>query len=398
MKKKWSYLIIGMLMFSILFVQKAKVSAAAEPNFKKIEVNETDDIASSESDSENIVVEYLEKQKDGDGKSQVYYYTFTLDKPAFVRFDECANVYQNNFNGDVEIYLSRNKVFTSILDTTWADGSPLKCDLVLDDGKYYMKVLITNESRKEKYYVEEPTNVLAVYAEYLEGRQAGKGTSKKKAITMKNGEEANSQISYFGREKYFKLDVKYTSDIIFQCSNPTKSGWDDYWFSDEVYWKVFTSKGEEVKSVLTNDYDSPLGDKTSRNYITFQLKGLKPDTYYVTVANKGEPRSGKAMYEVQCTPIVLYPPAITEAKRTSQTTAQVTLKQSVKAVTGYEIVYSTKKDLSNAKTKRLSKNTSLSANIKRLKADQTYYARVRSYFVTADGERYYGRYGRLVKF
>ena len=61
-------------------------------------------------------------------------------------------------------------------------------------------------------------------------------------------------------------------------------------------------------------------------------------------------------------------------------------------------LYTPQRKIYPMQTKRLSKNTSLTANIKRLQADQTYYARVRSYFVTADGERYYGRYGRLVKF
>lgn len=396
MKKKWKYLIIGMLMLSFLLVPKAKISAT-EPEFKKIDVNEADDISNA-SGGMNCAVEYLTIQEDDVGDSQVFYYTFTLDQPAFVRFEECAKVFECNFNGDVEISLSRNKVFTDALAKEWANGTLIKYDMLLDEGTYYIKVNVINKSKEKKYFLDEPTNILSVYAEYLEGRQAGMGLSKKKAIKMTTGQEANSQLSFYSREKYFSINVDRTSDIIFQCSNKTKSGWDDYVTDDEVYWKVFTSKGEELKCVQTNGgWSSPSGDRTDKNYITFQLSGLKPGTYYVTVANKAKVKNAKAMYEAQCTPIVLYSPSIKEVKRTSKTTATVVLKNKIKEATGYEVAYSTNKDMSNAKIVRLSKNTKLNASLKKLKSNKTYYVQVRSYFKAADGTIYYSRYGKRIK-
>jgi hypothetical protein len=65
-------------------------------------------------------------------------------------------------------------------------------------------------------------------------------------------------------------------------------------------------------------------------------------------------------------------------------------------VTGYQVMYGTKSDLSDGKSAYVTKNTSVKKTIKGLKAKKTYYVKVRSYKKVGNS-KYYGAWSATQK-
>lgn|GEM_PF-3328863 len=65
-------------------------------------------------------------------------------------------------------------------------------------------------------------------------------------------------------------------------------------------------------------------------------------------------------------------------------------------VTGYQVMYSTKSDLSDGKSVYVTKNTSVKKTIKGLKAKKKYYVKVRSYKKVGNS-KYYGAWSDTQK-
>ncbi len=65
-------------------------------------------------------------------------------------------------------------------------------------------------------------------------------------------------------------------------------------------------------------------------------------------------------------------------------------------VTGYQVMYGTKSDLSGGKSTYVTKNTSVKKTIKGLKAKKTYYVKVRSYKKVGNS-KYYGAWSATQK-
>ena len=74
---------------------------------------------------------------------------------------------------------------------------------------------------------------------------------------------------------------------------------------------------------------------------------------------------------------------------------QITLKwKNPKNITGYEIEYSLKKNLSGAKTVKIKKAKTLATTIKKLAANKTYYVRIRTY-TTVKKKTYYSAWSKV---
>ena len=67
-----------------------------------------------------------------------------------------------------------------------------------------------------------------------------------------------------------------------------------------------------------------------------------------------------------------------------------------KSVTGYEILYSQKSNFKGAKKVTVTKNKTVSATIKKLTKNKTYYVKVRAY-KTVKGKKIYGAYSSVKK-
>lgn len=397
MKKKVSYFLVGLLVTCLLSIAKTKVCAQ---DFNKIEVNVVDEVLNASS-GEKVVLENIPMREEGDFGVDSFYYTFILDQPAYVKIEEYADIFNYNFCGKVSVSLSTNKIFKDAqIKNKFADGAESTYNTILETGTYYIKVDVEYESKalSKSSYKTNPTNTLTIYAEPLEGRKSDAGESKKKAIKMISGKTSLSQISEFSRAKYFSIEVNHTSDIIFQCNSVTKEGWDEKYITSNngILWSVYNSKGEKLDYCQTNAY-STFDNQTKNNYVNFHMKSLKPGKYYVVAANEEKPQNGEYLFEAKCTPIILYAPKISSIKRTGNNTAKIVLKGAVKEVSGYEIMYSENKNMSGSKVVKIDKNTKLSRSIKGIKKNKTYYVQVRSYYKDADGNTFYGGYGKKVK-
>lgn len=397
MKKKVSYFLVGLLVTCLLSIAKTKVYAQ---DFNKIEVNVVDEVLNA-SNGEQMVLEDIPVREEDNYGVDSFYYTFTLEEPAYVKIEDYADIFNFNFCGRFSVSLSTNKVFKNAqIKDEFANGIESTYNTILEAGTYYIKVDVEykDKSSSQSSYKTNPTNALAIYAEPLEGRTKGAGESKKKAIKLATGETSVSQISEFSRAKYFSIEVNNTTDLIFQCNSVTKEGWDEKMSLKDngILWSVYNEKGEKLDYCQTNTTIT-LNNQTKDNYVNFHMKSLKPGKYYVVAANEEKPQSGKFVFEAKCTPIILYAPKVSSIKRSGNNTAKIVLKGAVKKVSGYEIMYSTNKNMSGAKVVKLDKNTKLSRDIKGIKKDKTYYFQVRSYYKGADGNMYYGGYGKKVK-
>ena len=75
---------------------------------------------------------------------------------------------------------------------------------------------------------------------------------------------------------------------------------------------------------------------------------------------------------------------------------QITLKwKNPKNITGYEIEYSLKKNLSGAKTVKIKKAKTLATTIKKLAANKTYYVRIRTYTTVKKKKTYYSAWSKV---
>jgi len=72
---------------------------------------------------------------------------------------------------------------------------------------------------------------------------------------------------------------------------------------------------------------------------------------------------------------------------------KVSINKKSTQVSGYQIMYSTKKTFSNAKTKTVSYKTT-TVNLTKLSAKKTYYVRVRTY-KTISGIKYYSDWSKI---
>lgn len=95
------------------------------------------------------------------------------------------------------------------------------------------------------------------------------------------------------------------------------------------------------------------------------------------------------------TKAVKKPVKVTSVKKSAVTTSTIklTYKKATRAK-GYQIQYSTKSNMKSAKTVKTTKRT---ATIKNLKANTTYYVRVRAYNTSAKKKTQYGAWSSKIK-
>lgn len=123
---------------------------------------------------------------------------------------------------------------------------------------------------------------------------------------------------------------------------------------------------------------------SSSNYSVKYASGLKKiGQYSVTITFKGSNYTGKK---------VLYFTIVPKGTSISSISASskgftVKWKKQTSQTTGYQIRYSLKSSMASAKTVTISKNTTLSKKITKLKAKKTYYVQVRTYKKV--GSKYY---------
>jgi len=221
------------------------------------------------------------------------------------------------------------------------------------------------------------------------------GKSKKPAVTVNyNGEALTKGTDY---------KVTYTNNINAGTAKVTVSGIGNFIGSVSKTFKIKPAKitGKTMKlSKKSYIYDG----KNKKPAVT--ISGLKKGTdYKVTYTSYKKPGKGKVTvtgignytgsktlsYKINLKKTVLKTPVSGKKK--------ITVKWSTvdkKYIDGYQIRYSKKSSMSNAKKTALIKRTYSKKTIKNLKAKQTYYIQIRSYN-KIDGKTYYSEWSTKKK-
>lgn len=153
----------------------------------------------------------------------------------------------------------------------------------------------------------------------------------------------------------------------------------------------YTYNGEAKKPSVTVK-DSKGNTISSSNYTVTYPSGRKNvGKYKVTVKFKGNYTGTKYLY-------FTINPGKTGIKSLEayQKAIKVTVTKKTTQVTGYEVQYSKSSKFTSAKTKTITKNTTVSTKLESLSRKTTYYVRVRTY-KTVDGKKYYSAWSATKK-
>lgn len=168
------------------------------------------------------------------------------------------------------------------------------------------------------------------------------------------------------------------------CGNVAKTTTIKYAKTIKLSATSYTYDGKAKKPTVTVKDSSGKKLKLNTDYTVTYAKGRKKvGTYKVTVKMKGNYKGTKTLT------FKINPKKTTVSKLTAGKKS-LKVKISKKAVTGYEVQYSTSKKFtkSTTKTKTVKSYKTTSVTLKSLKAKKTYYVRVRT-FKTASGKKYY---------
>lgn len=146
--------------------------------------------------------------------------------------------------------------------------------------------------------------------------------------------------------------------------------------------KSFTYNGKTQKPTATSNSDGAIT----------VTSGKKPGKYKVSVAESINYKAGSTTYS-----IVVKPTSIKKLSRAKKAFKVTATKQSSTYITGYQVRYSLKSNMSKAKTKTIGTKTSaVTKTIKKLKAKKYYYVQVRTY-KTISGKKYYSAWSSTKK-
>ena len=154
--------------------------------------------------------------------------------------------------------------------------------------------------------------------------------------------------------------------------------------------KVSGASGYQVQQKKSNKWTT-LKNTTSSAYTVSKLKA---GTSYQFRVRTYKTISGKKYYSSWVTLTTPTKPAtVTLSSLKSNKSKQLTVKWKKVTGTGYQIQYSTSSKFKNAKTVTVSKNSTTSKTISKLKGKKKYYVRVRAY-KTVNGTKYCGTWSK----
>jgi len=148
----------------------------------------------------------------------------------------------------------------------------------------------------------------------------------------------------------------------------------------------YSYNGKERKpSVAVKDANGNVID--AGHYVVTYQNHKKVGTANVKVKFNGKHYSG----EMQTT-FVINPKATSISKLTAKSKGfTIKIKKQSKQTSGYQIRYSTKKNMRSARTIDVKKSSKTSVSVKKLKAKKKYYVQVRTY-KKVSGKKYYSKW------
>jgi len=148
---------------------------------------------------------------------------------------------------------------------------------------------------------------------------------------------------------------------------------------------------------VNNTYKGSISEGGDADYFKFVLnetcKSLPPGTYHFLV-EKSSDNTGNYSFTLTATPSTkvdkMNSPSLTSSKKSFRASWS---KQD--EADGYQIRYSTKKNMKKAKIKKVGAAKE-KVKIKKLKKRKTYYVQIRA-FKTINGKNYYGKWSKKAK-
>lgn len=224
---------------------------------------------------------------------------------------------------------------------------------------------------------------------------AGEYSTHAKAIKFGTTYSDEADPGVFGYDDYFIKEYRFDSygRIVYKISVPAKGkvtvtttnsvGWSAiYIYKGDTCYKSTDGKGQTVSDKKTTDSSG-----RCRRTTAFSLTS---GTYYVVIRPV-------EMY-AYCTTKVTYSASVTStslSKVIAKDNAFKAVWYTRKYVSGYQIQYSTKSSMSNAKAVKISGKNSSSKTVKSLKNKKKYYVRVRTYRtvkVNGSNKTYYSKW------
>ncbi len=194
---------------------------------------------------------------------------------------------------------------------------------------------------------------------------------------------------YEGTEKlYFKIRPTAAKKI---TATPSISS---------VYLSWNKSKGADGYEIyLKNKKLKLIKDTENLSYSLNKIDGkkLKSGTDYVFVIKSYKKSNNTKIYSPAKTVKVSTRPQKSRIKKISVSARKVTVSAEKQNCHGYELLLSTNKSFSNAKTVKTKSKNNSAYTFKNLIKGKTYYVKVRAYVISG-GEKYYGYYSNAKAF
>ena len=206
------------------------------------------------------------------------------------------------------------------------------------------------------YSVEYPGE----YKYCLSATKEGADT-KKYADTIKVGKSYTNKIDLKDDLDWFKFKVDNTGYYKFYLSDEDISG-RNY---DDIHMYIQNYSGKQLYDLATF--------KGSSNSVDLKLK---KGTYYICIDS---PYEYYGIYKYKLSRYSSIGQTSMSKLTATSKGFKITWKKQTSGTTGYQIQYSTDKNFKKAKTITVSKNSTTSKIINKLKAKKNYYVRIRTY-------------------
>ena len=157
-----------------------------------------------------------------------------------------------------------------------------------------------------------------------------------------------------------------------------------------IFKKYFNTKSfklnAKAKTKLTyTSSNKKIATVSASGKVTFKKYG----TVTITIKAKATDEYNEAVKKVT---VYIHPNKVklTSVKSPKKNTMVVKWKRDAKA-SGYQIIYANNKKFKNSKNINISKNKTVTRKITKLKAGKKYFVKVRAYYKTKNGNKYYGK-------
>lgn len=269
-KKLWAAMIFAVMMVAGMGFTAFAASNEMDSEYTKVQVAQVEDITDLLGADNSGAINKMENI-DGEGLFS-YYYTFTLKKTSYVNVKSYAKLVDANYQADMNIYLSTDKVFAEgPIIKSWMNGEGKEYRDILEAGTYYIKVCC--DLHDNPGFTNERTVNFAIYTQPVK-RSSSKGGSMAKALSIKG--TTPGCITKTTKKQWFKVNVSEKSDVKFNTIISSPAQWNEG--------KGYVCAYDKNGAMLSKKFyvSTKEGNSTA-----IELKGVKGTVYVCVEAESG---------------------------------------------------------------------------------------------------------------